>query len=241
MPAHPRIPNPEDGPLQAFAYDLRQLGEGRVSVVWIAGHEETTVSRAALYAALSGARLPKRETVGTLLRWWAGNPADENPDSEDQFYVEAAWAWVERLPRNHEVRRAAIHWRDRYLKLARDVEGAREFTPRAPRVAIAPPPEQHRVSDELKRLVSATGLDDELWRVFGKLTFRVESYLEGKALPSGDMCWTIVECCLSFAPSLDPDDAYRRLARAAEVARAARARDRRIARTNRTNGGSATA
>ncbi|MFD8005226.1 hypothetical protein [Streptomyces mirabilis] len=241
MPARPRIPNPEDGPLQAFAYGLRQLGEGRVSVAWIAGHEETTVSRAALYAALSGARLPKRETVGTLLRWWAGSPADEDPESEDQFYVESAWAWVERLPRDHEGRRAAIHWRDRYLKLVTDVEGAREFTPRAPRVAIAAPPEQHRVSDELKRLFSATGLDDELWRVFGKLTFRVESYLEGKALPSDDMCWTIVEHCLSFAPSLDPDDAYNRLARAAEVARAARARDRRIARTNRTNGGSATA
>ncbi|MFF4838293.1 hypothetical protein [Streptomyces sp. NPDC001315] len=65
-------------------------------------------------------------------------------------------------------------------------------------MAIAAPPEQHRVRDELKRLVSATGLDDELWRVFGKLTFRVESYLEGKALPSAEMCWTIVEHCLTL-------------------------------------------
>ncbi|GEB60077.1 hypothetical protein GCM10017674_75610 [Streptomyces gardneri] len=74
----PQITPHKAGPLQAFAYDLRELGRGKASVAWIAGHEETSVSRAALYAALSGTRLPTAETVSTLLRWWAGSPEEED-------------------------------------------------------------------------------------------------------------------------------------------------------------------
>ena len=86
-------------------------GEGKVSVPWIVRQGETTVSRAALYAALSGTRLPKRETVSTLVRWWAGNPLDEldlgSPELDDpDYYVDgdAAWFWIHRLPSEHEDR-----------------------------------------------------------------------------------------------------------------------------------------
>src|SRR4051794_6175457 len=123
MPAHPRIPNPQEGPLQAFAYDLRELGEGKASVAWIADHEETTASRAALYAALSGTRLPMRETVSTLLRWWAGDPAVEERDEEENYFTELTWAWINRLPQDSEKRRFASEWRTRYQRLARDILG----------------------------------------------------------------------------------------------------------------------
>ncbi|MGM9332614.1 hypothetical protein [Streptomyces murinus] len=205
-------------------------------MAWIAGHEETRVSRASLYAALSGARLPKKETVGTLLRWWAGSPADEQASSDELFYAEPAWAWIDWLPGDHKGRALAVQWRDRYTQLAWAVESEREFTPRAPRVSIAPPPEQQRAIDELKRLIGMTRLDDQLWLIFGRLTFRVEGYLEGKTIPSDDMCWSIVERCRSFAPSLDYLRAGQRLLAAVKVARSARARDRRLARsrTSRT-------
>ncbi|WP_153543395.1 hypothetical protein [Streptomyces sp. RB17] len=201
-------------------------------MAWIAGHEATTASRASLYAALSGTRLPKKETVGTLLRWWAGNPADEQWSSDDLLYAEPAWAWIGWLPADHEGRTLAVQWKDRYTRLVQKVESGRQFTPRAPRVSIAPPPEQQRVIDELKRLLGMTRLDDQLWLIFGSLTFRVESYLKGKTIPSDDMCWTIVERCKSFAPSLDYVRAGQRLLAAVEVARSARARDRRIARSH---------
>ncbi|MGW1807167.1 hypothetical protein [Streptomyces sp. NPDC002078] len=236
MPARPRIPDPKEGPLQEFAYDLRELGAGQVSVAWIAGHEETTVSRAALYAALSGTRLPRRETVGTLLRWWVGNPADEDPEAT--VYSEPSWAWIDRLPAVHEGRQSGIQWRDRYRKLVRKVEGERDFIPKAPRVAIAVPPEQQRLINELKDLISKTGLPDERWLVFGAMTPRVERYLAAEVIPTKEMCWQIAERCDPFTPfEVDFYDVGRRLEMAAELARHARARDRRIARTDRSERG----
>jgi hypothetical protein len=236
MPAHPRIPDPQEGELQLFAYDLRELGEGKVSVPWIAGHEETSVSKAALYAALSGTRLPKRETVSTLLRWWAGDPASEDPDLDD-YYIEPVWSWIDRLPRDHEGRRLADHWRTRYQRLARDVVGERGFRPRAERVAIAVPPEQQRFIRELNDLLGKTGLEDELWLLLGNLCSRVERYLAGESIPTDQTCWMLADRLASFVPDLDRSDrldAARRLILAAEVARAARVRDRRIARGGRT-------
>ncbi|MEU0759608.1 hypothetical protein ABZ351_08030 [Streptomyces microflavus] len=233
MPAHPRIPNPHEGALQLFAYDLRELGEGKASVTWIAEHEETTVSKAALYAALSGTRLPKRETVSTLLRWWAGDPTVEDREL-DEYYSEPVWSWINRLPRDHEGRRLADQWRARYQRLARDVVGKRRVGPRAARVDIAVPPEQQDFIKELKDLIGKTGLEDELWLLLGSFSFRVERYLGGESIPTDESCWALTERLASFVPSLDRLDVARRLMLSAEVARAARVRDRRIAREGRT-------
>lgn len=233
MPARPRIPNPQEGPLQAFAYDLRELGEGKASVGWIAEHEETTVSRAALYAALSGTRLPTRETVSTLLRWWAGDPAMERRDAEEDYFTELTWAWIDRLPQDHEKRRFANEWRTRYQRLVRDIRGEREFRPRAERVTIAVPPEQQRFIEELDALIEKTGLEDELWLLLGGDTPRVERYRAGESIPTDDMCWRLAHRFVAFIPDMDLSDLAIRLARSAEVARLARVRDRRIARGRR--------
>ncbi|MFD5952106.1 hypothetical protein ACFWAZ_39865 [Streptomyces collinus] len=239
MPARPRIPNPQEGPLQAFAYDLRVLGEGKSSVAWIADHEETTVSRAALYAVLSGTRLPKAETVSTLLRWWAGDPMIEEPD-EDDYLVEPTWAWINRLPRDHEKRRFANEWRTRYQRLARDILGEREFRPRAAQVAIDVPPEQERFIGELNDLIGKTGLADELWLLLGSLTPRAERYLAGESIPTDDMCRRLAYRLAEFIPDSRFEDLGIRLVRSAEVARLARVRDRRIARGRRSQTAEAT-
>lgn len=233
MPAHPRIPNPQEGGLQLFAYDLRELGEGKVSITWIAGHDETRVSKAALYAALSGTRLPKRETVSTLLRWWAGDPAHEDLGL-DETYLDPIWSWIDRLPRDHEGRQLANQWQTRYYRLDRDVLDERVFRLRSARVAIDVPPEQQRFIKELNDLIRKTGLEDELWLLLGSFGSRVERYLAGQSIPTDDTCWRLTERLASFLPELDRLDVARRLMLAAEVARAARVRDRRIARGRRT-------
>ncbi|MDW8803702.1 hypothetical protein P1P68_02480 [Streptomyces scabiei] len=242
MPAHPRIPNPQEGPLQEFAYDLRQLGEGKVSVPWIAEHEETAVSRAALYAALSGTRLPKSKTLSTLLRWWAGNPADEQHLDEDElddfeYFRDHTWSWIDFLPSSHEGRRLGLEWQMRYLKLLRASDEEREFSRRAPRVTIDPPPEQQRLIKVLNDLIGKTGLQDELWLLFGASALRIERYLAGEAIPNEGSCWLIANKCAGFAPDVDYFDDGRRLEKAAEVARLARVRDRRIARRTGTSRG----
>lgn len=35
MPARSKVPDPSEGPLQAFAYDLRKLGEGKTPIPYI--------------------------------------------------------------------------------------------------------------------------------------------------------------------------------------------------------------
>ncbi|HEY9504944.1 MAG TPA: hypothetical protein VIQ27_03140 [Gemmatimonadales bacterium] len=232
MPARPRIPNPQEGPLQAFAYDLRELGEGKVSVVWIADHEETAVSRAALYAALSGTRLPRGKTVSTLLRWWAGDPAMEEPDEEEDYFTGLTWAWIDRLVQDHEKRRFANEWRTRYERLARDIWRERERHPKAERVTIAVPPEQQRFIRELNALIGKAGLEDELW-LLGQYTPRVERYLAGESIPTDCMCWRLAHRLSEFIPDSDLSDLNIRLTRSAEGARLARVRDRRIVRGRR--------
>ncbi|MCX4462394.1 hypothetical protein OOK58_58980 [Streptomyces sp. NBC_01728] len=235
MPANPRIPDPQEGALQAFAYDLRELGEGKVSVPWIADHEDTFVSRAALYAALSGTRLPTRDTVSTLLRWWAGNPADEVPNPDD-LYDETTWGWIESLPRHQERRRLAEEWHARYLRLEREIRRQRDPRPKADSVVIALPEEQQLFIAELNRLIEATGLKDELWLLFGSNTSRIERYLAGQAIPTRRMCWALQNQLKPFLPEdLALPGGTHRLWSSAEIARAGRVRDRRIARQNRTS------
>ncbi|MFE2261728.1 hypothetical protein [Streptomyces griseosporeus] len=235
MPARPRVPDPADGRLQKFAYDLRLLGADKASIGRIARHPETTVSRAALYAALSGTRLPTRATVGTLLRWWAGSPGDERPAEPENLYEEPWWAWIDRLHPEHEGRQLAVEWRARYERLVRDVLFDRDYRPKAPRVTIVVPPEQQRFIDELNVLISETGLQDDQWLLFGTRVLRVERYLAGEAIPTDAMFEWVVDRCLSFIPVMD--DYMERLDRLElfmQLARTARARDRRIARARRT-------
>jgi hypothetical protein len=232
MPTPPKIPNPQEGPLQEFAYALRELAGGKASVAWIAGHEETAVSRAALYAALSGERLPKAETVSTLLRWWAGDPTIEEGDDDD-YYTEPTWAWIDKLPPDHEKRRFANQWRARYQSLAREVLGEREFTARAERVGIPVPVEQQRFIEELEGLIARTGLEDDLWLLLGASSFAAKRYLEGKTIPTDETCWRLATRLTQFIPGADVLDVRNRLVRSAEVARAARVRDRRLARESR--------
>lgn len=182
--------------------------------------------------------------MSTLVRWWAGNPADEldlgSPELNDpDYYVDgrAAWFWIHRLPSEHEGRRRGVEWQTRYIRLARATEFEREIVPREPSVTIAIPPEQQRFINELANLIGKTGLQDadERWQVFGALTFRVERYLAGDSIPTQETCWRIMESCDPYVPSeMDFEDVAHRLEMAAELARLARVRDRRIARKGRT-------
>lgn len=236
MPARPRIPDPERGPLQAFAFDLRQLGRGKVSVGWIAGHQETDVSRPALYAALSGSRLPKPLTVGTLLRWWAGSPGDESGPEDP--YADPAWRWMRRLPEEHVGRRLGAEWQARYERLADEVFRLRDSQDRAVPVAIDLPPEQRRFIDALRGLIRETGLDEERWLLFDDyFGTKVEMYLEGRYIPNDEHLERIVRTCLRHIENGSSRylEALRRLHRFAHQARVARVRDRRIAR-ERANG-----
>lgn len=231
MPARPRIPKPEEGALQAFAYDLRQLGAGQVSVGWIAGHHGTEVSRAALYAALSGRRLPTEMTVGTLLRWWAGKPDAER--AADRNASDPAWGWIERLPDGDDARLLAEEWRRRYQLLSSRKLEVRPKLRKAPYVRIEVPPEQHAFIEQLKAVIRKTGLIEERWLLFDKQTLRIERYLAGVTIPTDGICDWIARRCVKFVSKgehLDMVDAADRLRASAALARTARARDRRIAR-----------
>jgi hypothetical protein len=230
MPARPRIPDPSAGPLQEYAYDLRQLGHGKASVAWIAGHEQTDVSRAALYAALSGTRLPLWRTTSTLLRWWAGNPTEEGEIRPSGSYVPNA-EWAERLPLSHEGRRLVDDWWMRHIELG--LVRASEQAEPAPSVTIAVPAEQKVLIGQLRALIRRTGLEDELWLLFGADTARVERYLAGRTIPTKTSCVRLADQVGDFIPNFDFYDASERLLRAAEAARTGRARDRRIARGRR--------
>ncbi|MFE3994991.1 hypothetical protein ACFXPW_25340 [Streptomyces goshikiensis] len=234
MPALPRIPNPEEGPLQAFAYDLRRLGEGKVSISWIAEHHETRVSRAALYAALSGTRLPSEATLSTLLRWWVGKPAEEVEIDDDFGHrLRGDWDWQEKLPVGHEAHPVVAKWVGRYSRVFREL--ARIRAPKADPVTIEVPEEQRRFIGELDRLLKTTGLDDELWLILGSGTRAVEGYLAGQAIPTEKSCWRLVVRLEAFFPEgTDTDDVFLRLWNAADFARAGRARARRLARSGAT-------
>ncbi|MFF9690973.1 hypothetical protein [Streptomyces sp. NPDC014623] len=233
MPARPRIPDPRKGDLEKFAFDLRELGVGKVGVSWIAAQPDTEVSRPALYAALSGTRLPYAMTVSTLLRWWAGNPDDERASV---YPRDPIWGWIQRLPADHEARAQAIEWKDRYRRLARSEEQRRWARDRTwkstPSVQIDIPREQHILIAQLKNMIERTGLDQDMWLLFGSDTLRIERYLGGKVIPNYNWCVRIVRICEGFALDQDLDTQYEidRLCTAADLARLARVRERRIAR-----------
>ncbi|MEV3898346.1 hypothetical protein [Streptomyces anulatus] len=231
MPARPRIPDPRKGALEKFAFDLRQLGAGKVGVSWIAAQEDTEASRPALYAALSGTRLPNGMTVSTLLRWWAGNPDEEDPDARSRDPI---WGWIQRLPAGCDAQAQANDWKQRYLRLSRAESKRRSARDRSwkptPPVQIDTPREQHLLIEEIKGLIERTGLSQDMWLLFGPETLRIERYLSGRVIPNYYWIYQIVLYCEEFIPDLHRDDETDRLYAAAEIARRARVRERRIAR-----------
>ncbi|MEV3852034.1 hypothetical protein AB0J30_35360 [Streptomyces microflavus] len=231
MPARPRIPDPRKGALEKFAFDLRQLGRGKVGVSWIADQEDTGVSRPALYAALSGTRLPNGITVSTLLRWWAGNPDEENPDVQSRDPI---WGWIARLPAGSDAHTQANEWKQRYLRLSRAESKRRSTKNRSwkptPPVQIDTPREQHLMIEQIKDLIERTGLSQDMWLLFGPETVRIERYLSGQVIPYYFWTYHIVLNCRAFIPDLRVEDETRRLNVLAELARRARVRERRIAR-----------
>ncbi|MFI8093978.1 hypothetical protein ACIF9R_37710 [Streptomyces sp. NPDC086080] len=233
MPARPRIPDPRKGHLEKFAFDLRELGVGKVGVSWIAAQDDALASRPALYAALSGTRLPHSVTVSTLLRWWAGSPDDERASVHPRDPI---WGWIQRLPADHEARTVASEWKARYQRLARAEERRRWAKNRkwepTPPVQIDIPPEQHMLIAQLKEMIERTELGQDMWLLFGSDTLRMERYLSGKVIPRHSSCVRIVLICASFHQDQESDTEYEieRLCTAADLARLARVRERRIAR-----------
>ncbi|MFD5489514.1 MULTISPECIES: hypothetical protein [Streptomyces] len=233
MPARQLILNPDDGPLQKFAYDLRELGAGKCSISWIAKNYGTNVSRAALYAAVSGTRLPTEETLAALLRWWAGDPADES-DERSLYGNQHCWSWVRRLPAEHEGRRLVKDWQARHRRLQTKVWQEREFRAKAAPVTIDLPAEQKIFIAELRRLIKKTGLEDEAWLVLGYTFPAVQRYLSGQSIPTFGSCLVLAAHLVRFLPE-GPDEEVvaDRLLHAASYARAGRARERRLARLAR--------
>lgn len=240
MPAKPKIPDPRDGALREFSYDLRKLGHGKRSIAFIAEVSEGAVSRAALYAAMSGTRLPSVDTIATLLRWWAGDPAAEEP-SPGSFggdlngLMEIGWEWIERLPVTHPGRKAGMEWRRRYYRLDSAIRRQRGAASKASAVKIRVPEEQQQFIKALRDLVEETGLYWERWLLFGERTRRFDSYLAGERIPQWETLYEIVLACAKHTEK-NKEDALRlfdRFKYLADEARAARARDRRIARKGR--------
>ncbi|WP_461712113.1 hypothetical protein [Streptomyces sp. DSM 41013] len=233
MPARPQVPDPKRGPLQAFSYDLRELGEGKVSIPWIAVHEDTIVSRAALYAALSGTRLPTAETVSTLLRWWAGKPADELVELQNDW--PHPWDWIDRLPQQHEGRRLADEWLARYRRVSQQVRRDRGPLIKVAPVGIRIPEEQQIFIAELRGLIEMTGLKTQMWLLFGSDATRVERYLAGEAIPTERSCLMLDNRLSPFFPEGDIPPVGVRLWNAAQSARAGRVRARRLARESKAS------
>lgn len=232
MPAHPKVPDPTAGKLEEFAFDLRHLGEGKKSIPYIARQEG--VSPAALYAALSGTRLPEARTIGALIRWWAGDPAAETPEPRTASEEEYLWWWWARLPPANPAWIQVEKWQLRYDRLRRDIQAQREGKPVAQPVQIPPPAEQQLFINALQSLIEATGLGDSRWLLFenGRIRRRVESYLDGTQIPGELQLFPIVRTCLKHVEADEGKitTSWQRLEHLADDARSARRRDRRIAR-----------
>ncbi|WP_157880082.1 hypothetical protein [Streptomyces natalensis] len=222
MPARQRPVDPRRDELAAFAHDLRKLSAGKATVPYISAREPK-VSRAALYAALSGLRLPSARTLSTLLRWWAVEP----PLTPDPGAW--PWNWVQKLPSDSPAVAIANQWIDRRDDLA----GERLWpADRAAPVTIPPPTEQLRFAAELGRVLEARGLlpgvliwDDfyEEWHT-AVSGHQIQRYLNHRVIPSDDT--------LAVLLSVDEEDLedLPHLLLLARAARAARVRGRRAAR-----------
>lgn len=225
MPSRPKVPDPSQGPLQSFAYDLRRAGLGKASIPFISDRSEPKVSRAALYAALSGTRLPSERTVAQLLMWWVGGPAVAEQYANE--YEDPTWWWLDRLEQDHEARR----WVKRYFGLAATLAEAAGLRARATAVSIDMPEEQRRLVQALAELAAEVGIEPSNWFWRGETLRQLEVYFEGKRIPSSQTLWDFVSLWAQRANVDSPLDTYQRLADLAAEARAARVRDRRAERS----------
>ncbi|MEU7553137.1 hypothetical protein AB0B01_12445 [Streptomyces sp. NPDC044571] len=229
MPARWSPVDPSQSELEAFASDLRKLGRGKASVAYIAD-SEPRVSRAALYAALSGRRLPKRKTVSTLLRWWIPTPPVRTDGGEPD------WEWIYGI-KDSETAAVASNWMERHSALL-DQRQAWPANRRAP-VLIAVPPEQQRFIEKLRETLEKYNLLDGVWdwddyeQEFATIVsaHNVERYLTGRAIPTDD---TISRRLLYYVPDAQMGGVLFDLVRLAQDARRARVRSRRLARGTAT-------
>ncbi|MGW2302419.1 hypothetical protein [Streptomyces sp. NPDC001809] len=225
MPARWSPVDPSLGEVEAFAADLRELGRGKTPVSFIAD-AEPGVSRAALYAALSGRRLPRRKTVAALLRWWIpAAPVRAVPE-------EWEWDWVYGL-RDKETAEVASRWMERHAELS---EKRRERpTRRSEPVVIGEPPEQRRFIEKLRKVLEEHDLIEgvmswdgcyERW-VTDVSSHNIQRYLAGAAIPEDDTIGSL----LAVVPEEEQvAELLLDLVRLAQEARRARVRSRRIAR-----------
>lgn len=225
MPARWSPIDPTAGEVELFAADLRELGKGKTPVSYIAG-AEPAVSRAALYAALSGGRLPRRKTIAALLRWWIpATPVRAEPG-------EWEWDWVYGL-RDKETAEVATRWMERHRALS---EKRREWpTQRKGPVAIDEPPEQRRFIEKLRKTLETHDLiegimrwdgDYERW-VTGVSGHSIQRYLAGTVIPEDD---TINSLLALVSEEEQAAELLLELVRLAQEARRARVRSRRLAR-----------
>lgn len=240
MPARRRALDPTRSDLEAFAKDLRALGSGKAPIPHIAKHSPG-VSRAALYAALSGQRVPSARTLSTLLRWWiagsASNKEADEDDWEEDWGEETdkgwAWDWVDRLPSDHPGREMAYEWGSRRDWLIDERDGW--CSERAEPATIGVPAEQQRFIESLRQVLKSVGiLDDDRrrshWedrRWAARRTQRIRRYLDGECIPTEASLIRLLEGVRTQDITI--------LLSMAEGARAARVRDRRIARIGRSS------
>ncbi|QXE35838.1 hypothetical protein KQY30_17790 [Streptomyces sp. GMY02] len=225
MPARWTPIDPTAGEVESFAADLRELGKSKTPVSYIAD-AEPWVSRAALYAALSGGRLPRRKTIAALLRWWVpASPVRAEPG-------EWEWDWVYSL-KDKEAAEVATQWMERHRALS---EIRFEWpTRRREPVAIDEPPEQRRFIEKLRKVLEAHDLiegimrwdeDYECW-VTAASGHNVQRYLAGTVIPEDDT----ISSLLALVPEEEQAaELLLELVRLAQEARRARVRSRRLAR-----------
>jgi hypothetical protein len=82
VPARSHPLNPGDGPLAQFATELRRLRDHAATPMspdQAATQKRVTTSRASIYAALAGTRLPSRQTLYAIVKAWAPGGLDDLP------------------------------------------------------------------------------------------------------------------------------------------------------------------
>ncbi|AWZ07404.1 hypothetical protein DRB96_10415 [Streptomyces sp. ICC1] len=125
----------------------------------------------------------------------------------------------------------------RHYRVASEVWVKRSRTSKATPVVISLPAEQRSFIAQLKHLIEMTGLEDEMWLLFGPRSRAVARYLSGQTIPKDAFCYDLAFRLADFLPEeMDAQRVGDRLMWAAGDARVARARERRVARLVRASG-----
>ncbi|MFD9000733.1 hypothetical protein ACFV0T_07095 [Streptomyces sp. NPDC059582] len=169
------------------------------------------------------------------MRWWIGgeeallgeDEADSGVDWIDEIVRKWAWAWVDKLARDHEGRSSIQEWIRRRDELAIGKAPAQHAEP----VAIPVPAEQMRFIEALRKMLQDNGLLNEpppadLWewrRAQSRQAQRIQRYLSGEYIPADE---SLARLLAGIVDGHQLDS----LGEMASEARAARVRDRREAR-----------